>query len=173
MRTTNPKTTSKKYEWVEAMMDDRIRVSDADREQVTARLREHYAEGRLSSEELDERITAVLNAKTFGELRRVMTDLPEPQPVGPQAAPPPQWAGPPWIAYRRGPRLLPLALLFLVAALVVPGVGWVAFAFLKVALLIWLVSCLVGIFAAAKFRRHAHQYWQSGPGRWQQSGWRR
>ena len=28
------------------MMDDRIRVSDADREQVTARLREHYAEGR-------------------------------------------------------------------------------------------------------------------------------
>jgi len=34
-------------------MDDRIRVSDADRERVTARLREHFAEGRLSQEELD------------------------------------------------------------------------------------------------------------------------
>ena len=29
-------------------MDDRIRVSDADRERVTARLREHFAEGRLT-----------------------------------------------------------------------------------------------------------------------------
>ena len=28
-------------------MDDRIRASDADRERVTARLRDHYAEGRL------------------------------------------------------------------------------------------------------------------------------
>ncbi len=41
-------------------MDDRIRISDADRERVTARLREHFAEGRLTSEELDERISAAL-----------------------------------------------------------------------------------------------------------------
>jgi len=40
------------------MMDDRIRISDADRERVTSRLREHFAEGRLTSEELEERITA-------------------------------------------------------------------------------------------------------------------
>ena len=46
------------------------------------RLREHYADGRLTSDELDERITATLSAKTYGELRAVMTDLPEPQPVG-------------------------------------------------------------------------------------------
>ena len=59
-------------------MDDRIRISDADRERVTSRLREHYAEGRLSSEELDERITAALSAKTFGDLRGVMADLPDP-----------------------------------------------------------------------------------------------
>ena len=53
-----------------------LRVSDADREHVTARLREHFAEGRLTREELDERITAALNAKTFGDLRRIMADLP-------------------------------------------------------------------------------------------------
>ena len=73
-------------------MDDRMRISDADREQVTARLRDHYAAGRLTSEELEERITAALNAKTYGDLRRIMVDLPEPAPVGanpgPAAAPP-------------------------------------------------------------------------------------
>ena len=66
-------------------MDDRIRASDADRDRVTDRLREHFAAGRLTSEELDERVTAALHAKTFGELRPLMADLPEPAvvPAGP------------------------------------------------------------------------------------------
>ncbi len=64
------------------MSNDRIRVSDADRERVTARLRDHYAEGRLSAEEMEERITAALNAKTVGDLRQVMADLPDPEPAG-------------------------------------------------------------------------------------------
>ena len=64
-------------------MDDRIRVSDADRDRVTARLRDHFAEGRLTHSELDERITAALNAKTVGDLRRLMADLPGPIPVPP------------------------------------------------------------------------------------------
>ena len=42
-------------------MDDHIRVSDADRERVTSRLREHFAEGRLTSDELDERVSAALS----------------------------------------------------------------------------------------------------------------
>ena len=68
-------------------MDDRIRISDADRDRVTARLREHFAEGRLSREELDERLSAALSAKTFGDLRRVMADLPGPAPAPVPAAP--------------------------------------------------------------------------------------
>jgi hypothetical protein len=78
-------------------MDDRIRVSDADRDRVTARLREHFAEGRLTPDELDQRLSATLNAKTFGDLRRIMADLPEPahvpSPPGqrPQRAAPPEW----------------------------------------------------------------------------------
>ena len=62
-------------------MDDRMRVSDADREAVTARLRDHFAEGRLTDSELDERVSAALNAKTFGELRSLTTDLPGPVPL--------------------------------------------------------------------------------------------
>ena len=151
-------------------MDDRMRISDADREQVTARLRDHYAAGRLNSEELEERITAALNAKTYGDLRRIMVDLPEPAPVGanpgPAAAP---WTGRPVYAYRRGPRLLPLALFVLFAALILPPVGFVFFAFLKVILLIWLVTCVAGIFAAARFRRHVRRHLQSGNSPWR--GW--
>jgi hypothetical protein len=161
-------------------MDDRMRVSDADREQVTARLREHYAEGRLTSEELDERITATLNAKTVGDLRPIMADLPEPAPVGgpmPGWAGSPGWAGPggpggpvssagwagpPVYRYRRGPRLLPLALAALFLLILLPSAGFVFFAFLKVILLIWLVTCLIGIFAAARFRRHVRRNWQGG-----------
>jgi len=56
--------------------DDRIRDSDRDREQATVRLRDSFAQGRLTREELDERITAALNARTVGDLRRVTADLP-------------------------------------------------------------------------------------------------
>jgi hypothetical protein len=149
-------------------MDDRMRVSDADRERVTARLREHFAEGRLTQEELDERITAALNAKTVGDLRRIMADLPEPETAGAQAGPGPAggW-GPPWgpgpvFRYRRGPRLLPLVLLLLFLAVILPGGGWVFFGIFKVLLLLWLIACVAGIFAAARFRRRIRRRWQSG-----------
>jgi hypothetical protein len=165
-------------------MDDRMRISDADREDVTARLREHFAEGRLNSDELDERIATTLNAKTFGDLRGVMADLPEPATVGAGANAPwagPQWAGPGgrgWqhdhsglhahgdpqlrrYRHRHGPRLLPLAFIVLLAAIILPGAGFVFFAFLKVILLIWLVTMIFGLFAAARFRRHIRRYKQS------------
>jgi Domain of unknown function (DUF1707) len=155
------------------MMDDRIRISDADRERATARLREHFAEGRLNSEELDERITAALSAKTYGDLRRIMADLPEAAPVPPMDGSAPQWAGRPGAAVWRGPRVLPLLFIVLIAALVIPGVGWVFFAFLKVMLVLWLAACLVGIFTAARFRRHLRRQWQSDRwNQWQHHQWR-
>ena len=59
-------------------MDDHFRTSDADRARAAAMLRDHFAAGRLNAAELDERLAAALSAKTFGELRRVLADLPEP-----------------------------------------------------------------------------------------------
>jgi hypothetical protein len=143
-------------------MDDRIRVSDADRDRVTARLRDHFAAGRLTPDELDERISAALNAKTFGDLRRVMTDLPEPAQPPPWAQQPSRRAAPPWIARRRRPRVLPLMLLALLAALLVPGGGWVLFTFFKIVLVFWLVACLAGVIAAGRFRRRMRRGWQPG-----------
>src|SRR6266851_5288960 len=159
------------------MMDDRIRISDADRERVTSRLREHFAEGRLTSEELDERITVALSAKTFGDLRRIMADLPDPAPVAPPSMPAARWAGRPGALAWRGPRILPLAMIVLVAALVIPGAGWVFLTVFKVMLVLWLVACLAGIFAALRFRRHVRRHWQDGDwprqdGNWRQYHWR-
>jgi DUF1707 SHOCT-like domain len=142
---------------------DRIRVSDADRERVTARLREHFAEGRLTREELDERVTAALNAKTFGDLRPIMADLPEPAPVMAGGAPPgplPRGVRPGPVYFRRGPRLLPLALLVLLIAAVAPGAGFVFLAMLQVFLVFVLLAGVAGLFAAHRFRRRMRHHWQ-------------
>jgi hypothetical protein len=53
-----------------------LRASDSDRDRVADRLRDAAAEGRLSLTELDERIDALYAAKTYGELERVVEDLP-------------------------------------------------------------------------------------------------
>jgi hypothetical protein len=145
-------------------MEDRIRISDADRERVTARLREHFAEGRLTSDELEERVTATLSAKTFGDLRHVMVDLPEPAPVPPQPGQVPQWGSRAVYGYRRGPRLLPLALIVFAAALILPGAGFAFAALFKALLLVWLVMCVAGVFAAFRFRRRVRRNWHSGQG---------
>jgi len=92
-------------------MDDGIRVSDADRDRVTAQLRDHFAAGRITPGELDERLSAALNARTFGDLRRIMADLPGPVPAPLGAPPPPLRATPAWAVRRRHPPFPPLILL--------------------------------------------------------------
>ena len=146
------------------MTDDRIRVSDADRERVAARLREHFAEGRLSPDELDEQIAAALTAKTVGDVRRVMADLPGPVRAPPRARQSPPWAPRPGAVFRSGPRILPLAVFALIAALVIPGAGWLFLALLQLVAALWLAACLAGILAAARLRRHIRRHWQSGDG---------
>jgi DUF1707 SHOCT-like domain len=60
------------------MAEDRqLRVSDEQRERVAEEIREHFAAGRLSDEELDERVRAVYNARTEDELQAVRADLPK------------------------------------------------------------------------------------------------
>jgi hypothetical protein len=143
-------------------MDDRFRTSDADRDRVAGLLRDHFAAGRITREELDERLTATLNARTFGELRRALADLPEPAPVaGPASRVPPQ-VRPGWVPGRRRPRLLPLALLALIAVLLIPGAGWVALAFFQAVLLLWLAACVAGVFMAARFYRRIRRDWWAG-----------
>jgi Domain of unknown function (DUF1707) len=53
-----------------------LRVGDAERDAAAADLGEHYAAGRLSLDELNERLDAVFASKTLGQLTRIMADLP-------------------------------------------------------------------------------------------------
>lgn len=145
-------------------MDDRMRVSDADRDRVTGRLREHFAEGRLSQDELDERVTAALHAKTFGELRPLTADLPEHVPFATASSGPARPGGPggrmgPW-GRRRGPRFLPLMLLGFAAVLLIPSASWLAFTFFKFFAVFWLLACVAGFLLARARWRMIHHHWQ-------------
>jgi hypothetical protein len=53
-----------------------LRASDADRERVAEVLRHAAGEGRLTVDELDERIDAAFAARTHGELEALTADLP-------------------------------------------------------------------------------------------------
>jgi len=68
-----------------------LRIGDAERDATMAQLREHFVAGRLTFDELTERIDLALAAKTQGQIDGLMADLPRP----PRAArgEPPQSAG--------------------------------------------------------------------------------
>jgi len=53
-----------------------IRVGDAEREAVAAQLRDHYADGRLTLDELNERIDQAFAARTRADLAGLTRDLP-------------------------------------------------------------------------------------------------
>jgi len=54
-----------------------LRASDADRERVANILRQAAGDGRLTMEELDERLDSVYAAKTYAELEPITKDLPQ------------------------------------------------------------------------------------------------
>jgi Domain of unknown function (DUF1707) len=53
-----------------------LRIGDAEREAAAASLREHYAQGRLTLEEFNERLDAALKATTQRQLNLITQDLP-------------------------------------------------------------------------------------------------
>jgi len=73
-----------------------VRVGDADREATAAQLREHFADGRLTLDELNERLDQTFAAKTKADLNTVMRDLPHAVPTGPQGPQGPGWQGQVW-----------------------------------------------------------------------------
>jgi Domain of unknown function (DUF1707)/2TM domain len=64
---------------------DDLRASDAERERLVEHLRTHAGEGRLTVEELDERLERVYAATTRAELAALTADLPQPRRPRPDA----------------------------------------------------------------------------------------
>ena len=53
-----------------------LRIGDAERTQAAEELGEHYAQGRLTTEEHNERLDQILQARTRTELAPIFRDLP-------------------------------------------------------------------------------------------------
>jgi hypothetical protein len=62
------------------MSEPELRASDAERERVADRLRDAAAEGRVTPEELEQRLGLAFSARTQGELDALVADLPTPRP---------------------------------------------------------------------------------------------
>jgi len=63
-----------------------LRVSHEDRDEVAEQLRVAAGDGRLTADELDERLETALTARTYGELEMLLADLPS--SPGARPAPP-------------------------------------------------------------------------------------
>jgi Domain of unknown function (DUF1707) len=64
----------------------RLRASHADREQAIEMLKDAFAQGRLTRDELDSRVGQAFASRTYAELAALTADLPADRP----AAPPPR-----------------------------------------------------------------------------------
>jgi hypothetical protein len=62
-----------------------LRASDSDRQAVEELLRRSHLEGRLTVDELEERLAAAHRAVTIADLAALHADLPRPEPARPVA----------------------------------------------------------------------------------------
>jgi uncharacterized protein DUF1707 len=120
-----------------------LRIGDAERDAAAADLGDHYVAGRLTLDELHERLSEVFAAKTTGQLWRVMADLPG--------------ARPPWLAWQFP---LPTATRVTGRKHDTPSDRAGRFA----ALSLLILAMMIWLFTALLFARHG--YYHSGPPPW-------
>jgi Domain of unknown function (DUF1707) len=101
-----------------------LRASDADRERAADRLRRAAAEGRLVTDELEQRLEAAFSARTYAQLDVVLADLPGRRLTPPQSRPHVRAVPPAVVAAIAVPVVIAA---IIVVVLVVTGVfaGWV------------------------------------------------
>ncbi|MGH8776366.1 MAG: DUF1707 SHOCT-like domain-containing protein [Jiangellaceae bacterium] len=108
------------------------RIGDAERDRAATALGEHFAAGRLTKAEFDERVTQVWSARFNADLVPLLADLPQPSRPRPAAQERP---GPrPWP--RPHPLMFAVPLLWLapvltvalITVVIVAGAPWLLFA---------------------------------------------
>jgi len=62
-------------------VNDQLRIGDSEREAAARELGEHYAMGRITTEEHSERLEQIWAARTAADLAPAFADLPRPRPV--------------------------------------------------------------------------------------------
>lgn len=131
-----------------------LRIGDAEREAAVTALGEHYAAGRLSKDEFDERTAAALTAPTLSALAPLFLDLPAPHAAGTTVSTTPATARP---RPGRSPRRT------------LPGLGWFPIPILPVIVLLvalrvadlipWFVFAIVAwLWCFGRFHRSHHHF---------------
>jgi hypothetical protein len=126
-----------------------VRIGDAERDHAIASLGEHFAAGRLTQEEFDERVEVALKARFEADLEPLFADLPRPEPTpyepyGPVGQRRPGWPALMW--------LMPLLVVAAVVTAIVLSAPWMLWG------LFW-VFILSGF-----WRRRYYGYRRVGPG---------
>ena len=116
-----------------------FRASHADREQAIEALKDAFAQGRLTADELDARAGQVLASRTYADLAAVTADI----PAGPVPARPP---GTPARTLAKAARRAGVCILFAFAV-----VGFVALTNALVLVLPGLICAVAAIIAASGF----------------------
>jgi hypothetical protein len=118
-------------------MSPEMRIGDREREAAASALGEHFAAGRITKEEYDERSAVVWSARTNSDLMPVFADLPPLRPSAPRAprtAPVRQEPGKASMCAGRGGLRFPLVpvLVLVLAVVVLADIGWPLFVLLGV-----------------------------------------
>ena len=140
---------------------DYLRVGDTERDEVAVALHDHFVQGRLTRDELDERLELTLSAKTVGDLREITRDLPGPhRPAETHRPAPHTWhAGHHPHRRRHHFLMVPPMLLgcLVIAAVMAAPMRWAFFGAARVVLLIWLAGAVFGILRHRRWHRRAGQ----------------
>jgi Flp pilus assembly protein TadB len=137
------------------MNDAQLRIGDADRETAARELGEHYALGRITTEEHAERLEQIWAARTQADLAPAFADLPgssSPRARATSSNPTP-WAAP---THGRRPRVP--AIPFLLKVLI--GVIVIALVLSHLSLLV--VALVLYVFGVRRLahRNHRHPRWR-------------
>lgn len=128
---------SNQYFWERlAGTDLNLRAGDADRERAADRLRKSHGEGRLDLTEFQQRLEHCYEAKTLGELRDLVRDLPREAEAEPRRSAHQTW---PWSS-RLGP-LVPIMIALLIVSTLSGGHGHDTFwLWVPIVFVVWRVS---------------------------------
>jgi Flp pilus assembly protein TadB len=129
-----------------------LRASDADRDEVVSRLHRAATEGRISSEELEHRISSVLRSRTYGELQAAVSDLPGPARRRSRQRPERRVAGWAFSAVRANPMLI----VFMIPVLAV------TLAMVLAATVMWTVLTVVALILSGRAGHGPLGHWVRG-----------
>jgi Flp pilus assembly protein TadB len=136
------------------VVNDRLRIGDADREAAARELGEHFALGRITADEHTERLEQIWAARTAADLAPAFRDLPRPR--APQQRPRPATSSPP-VRRDRGWEMPRVPFLFkLLLAIVAIWWGFHHPLFLLVAAIVYFVFI-------RRFLRWRRWHGRSGP----------